>query len=288
MLKHEAMPQQSSETTQRGQCLDFAATTPIEDPRHPVARRIADVLRSSGGRSRTIVIDDVENIATAVQYGVVLDSVYCAPGGEEQCRSRLGSQPTTPLYVLSNRVNRSLFGKGRRSRVFALAKAPRPRRLTDLHDRPGDIVILDGVRTTGNIGAITRSACAFGAAGVVLVDSDLSQVSDRRLIRASRALVFALPVILAAVEEVQDLLQSEQVPLVGLKPHASTTLRSIHAIESRLGLLLGSERSGASTRLEGMVTQEVAISMTSGVESLNVSVAAAIALHERRGSQASH
>ncbi len=96
---------------------------------------------------------------------------------------------------------------------------------------------LDGVLIPGNIAAIIRSACAFAAAGLILLDSSLRTIHDRRLIRASRGLSFTI--------------------------------------------LMDVERAGPSAELAARAEPRYAVRKAAGVESLNVSVAAGLALDER-------
>jgi len=254
----------------------------VDEARHPVARRIADVLRGSGGQQRTFLIDDEENIRQAIRYGVHLDSVYRTGQGSMDRSLRAAIPAGIPCHVLSDDVARTLFGGEKRSRVFALGRRPALPELSDLTGRPGDIVVLDGVRLMGNIGAVTRTACAFDAAGVVLVDSGLTSTVDRRLVRASRGKVFAVPVILATAQQLQSYLHRHDIPLVSLTPRAASPLSAAGRIDRRLALLLGGERRGASASLESSATRRYHVPMSPDVESLNVSVAAAIALYERR------
>ncbi|MFV0434184.1 MAG: TrmH family RNA methyltransferase [Leucobacter sp.] len=262
------------------------ASTPsqtIDSARHPVARRIADVLRSRSKKPKIFVIDDPENIEQAVACEIRLDSLYVtesAVGAGLPRRTRVGAD--VPCHILDDAVARILFGGQKHSRVFALAHAPRPARLHDLIGTTGDLIVLDGVRLVGNIGAITRTACALGAAGVVLLNSGLRTPLDRRLIRASRGLVFAKPVILASRAECVALIEREGLPVAALAAGASEPLRSIRTVAERLAFVLGSERRGVSRELESVTTYRYAIPMTPNVESLNVSVAAGIALYEHR------
>lgn len=255
--------------------------TVIDSPRHPVARRISDVLRSRSGKPTTFVIDDHENIAQAVAQGIRLDSLYVAESPTKPAFWEVADlDPGVPAYGLSPEVVRALFGEQKLSRCFALAHAPRPPRLRDLTGSPGDIVVLDGVRLVGNIGAITRTACALGAAGVVLLDSGLRTVLDRRLIRASRGLVFAVPVILATREQFTGFVAREDLALASLSADAPIGLNSIRRVRERLALVMGGERDGVSPQLDALTDHRYAIPMASHAESLNVSVAAGIALYE--------
>lgn len=255
---------------------DAVMAEPIQSVRHPLIRRIADVLRNRSAKPKTIVIDDLENIQQAVDCGVEIESVLYEASTE---RPRLtGAGAAAPRYCLDGVVTRTLFGEQKRSRVFALARAPKPESLGNLVGTTGDLVILDGVRIVGNIGAITRTACALNAGGVVLVESGLSTPTDRRLVRASRGLVFAIPVVLASRADCVRFIQREQLTLAALSAHASEPVSSIRAVPGRLGLLMGSERDGVSAELDALTTHRYGIPMSRNVESLNVSVAAGIAL----------
>ncbi|MDR6866993.1 TrmH family RNA methyltransferase [Microbacterium resistens] len=255
--------------------------TTIDSVRHPAVRRVADVLRTVSAHPRTLLIDDEENIEQAIAAGVSIDALYATPGMAdvaEQLRERAGAA----LHIVADDVTKALFKAEKRTRVFALAKAPRPAAWQDVAARRGDIVVLDGVRIAGNIGAIIRSACAFDAAGVVLLDSGLTTAFDRRLIRASRGLTFAIPLLLATGAELAAFLREQGIPLASLAADADSPLRTIGEVDGRLAILMGSERTGASEELDGMAGRRYSVPMMPGVESLNVSVAAGIALYERR------
>lgn len=253
----------------------------IDDISHPVVRRVADVMRSTAPRPRTLIVDDEENIRQAIAAGVQIDSLYATPGVE------LGAEFQTdvtaaPLHLVQDNVMKGLFKAEKRSRVFALARAPKPATWDDVTARGGDLIVLDGVRIAGNIGAIIRSACAFDAAGIILLDSGLSNVFDRRLIRASRGLAFSIPMIIADGSELAEFLRAEHIPLASLAADGDAPLWSIGAAAERIALLMGSERSGASAELENLADWRCSVPMSPGIESLNVSVATGIALYERR------
>jgi TrmH family RNA methyltransferase len=248
--------------------------------RHPATRRVADVLRGAANlNQRTIVVDDAENIAAALRAGIRLDSLYvCDPA---DLPDDLDVPDDTPRYVVPADVGKSLFKAEKRTRVFALAHRPRPVRLDDL-PTTGDLVVLDGVRLAGNIGAIVRTAVAFDAAGVVLIDSGLTTPLDRRLVRASRGLVFALPVLLADPDALLAHLARTVTPLVGMSAHAGQPLSDLASLPGPAAIVMGSERRGASSALDAHTTAWYRIDTNPQVESLNVSVATALALYTHR------
>ncbi len=253
----------------------------VDSERHPVARRIVDVMRSRSSSPNTFIIDDVENIVQAVECGVALDSIHATRAAITRDPYLLaGIERDVPRHVIDDALARRLFGEQKQTRVFAIGRAPRPSKLGDLGRRSGDIVILDGVQLVGNIGAITRSACALGAAGIILIDSGLRSCLDRRLIRASRGLVFAIPLVVATRAQCIEFLSRERLTVAALTAAAAEPLDSIRAVDERLAIVLGGERHGVTPELEAEAHHRFAIPMSSKVDSLNVSVAAGIALYE--------
>ncbi len=259
----------------------YSEAQAIDSVRHPVARRIADVLRNRSSRPKIVLIDDAENIEQAIASGLQLDSLYSTARSiaSDQSNPQHVSDDV-PHYLLDDRVASELFGGQKHARVFALARAPRTPVLDDLRGTRGDLVVLDGVRLVGNIGAITRTACGLGAAGIILLDSGLRTTFDRRLIRASRGLVFSLPIVLASRTECAEFLQHERISIATLSADAESPLRTIRSVTDRIAIVLGSERNGVSQGLNDLANHRYSIPMTPGVESLNVSVAAGIALYE--------
>jgi TrmH family RNA methyltransferase len=258
------------------------ATAAIETHRNPAVTRVADVLRSRSSKPRTILIDDEENIAQAVHAGVHILTIYTSADRVETGVRPCREASVREHVVLGGQVLRSLFAGEKHSRVFALGRAPKQASWADLAARQGDLLVLDGVRIAGNIGAIIRSACAFNIAGIVLLNSDMRSIYDRRLLRASRGLLFMIPTLTATHAELESFLASERISLASITADATTPLSGISRVSGRLAILMGSERSGASTALDSAAARRFAVPMMPGVESLNVSVAAGLALYERR------
>ncbi|MDV3223420.1 TrmH family RNA methyltransferase [Intrasporangium sp.] len=245
-------------------------------------RTLDHVRRALRGHARGragVVVDDIDNILQAHRAGVRISAAFCTPS--EVTAGETLSHAGLPVSTVSDEVARHLFGTERASRVFALAHPARPRPLRSLGEDERDLVILDGVRLLGNIGAIIRTTAALGGSGLVLLNSGLTSIYDRRLIRASRGLVFHLPTVLSTPRELLRFGDDQQLPLVVSGTGASTDVTHLARLAGRVGLVFGGERDGCSPPLERTATARVSIGMTNRVESLNVSVAAGIVLNTR-------
>ena len=139
-------------------------------------------------------------------------------------------------------------------------------------------VYLHGVHDPGNVGAVMRSAQAFGASSVALGPGTADPYSPKA-VRASMGAVFAVPL---ARTEVRDL-PGEKIALV---PRAGVPLnvlwRSGHVYVNPsakvLTLLVGSERDGLPETV--MADADVVAHIPIATDSLNAAMAATIALYE--------
>lgn len=256
--------------------------TMIDSLLHPLAREIRSVLEASlQAASSRILIDDEENIVQALRAGITIEQVFFA-GDIQLSKTFRESLPIEiAIHEVARRTCKKLFEKDKVSRIFALAQTSQARTLADLARLEGDIIVLDKLHITGNIGAIVRTSFALGAGAVVLIEDNLN-IYDRRLIRASRGHVFSLPVVKASSTELLDFCSQHGRKLLVTNPYAAQTLDAIAALSQNLAIVFGDEKKGCSQELINAASFHVRIPMqTTLAESLNVSVAAGIVLYHR-------
>ena len=140
------------------------------------------------------------------------------------------------------------------------------------------LVVLDQVTDPHNVGAVLRSAAAFDALGIVTQDRHAPPESGA-LARAASGTLETVPwvrvVNLArALEEIAE----AGFWRVGLTGHAKGTLAQVMG-EQRIALVLGAEGEGMRQNTETHCDELARLPISSKVESLNVSNAAAVALY---------
>lgn len=146
---------------------------------------------------------------------------------------------------------------------------------------PQVLVALDGVTDPHNLGAIARSALAFGAGGIVVPARRSAKVTAAAW-RSSAGAFAQLPAALVpnlsrALSQAQD----SGFFVLGLAGGAEQTIdeAAAHFADVPVVLVVGSEGEGLSRLVAEQADARVGITMPGGIESLNASVAAGIALY---------
>lgn len=146
--------------------------------------------------------------------------------------------------------------------------------------RPGPILLLDQVTDPRNVGAILRSAAAFGAACVILQDRHAPPESGAIARAASGALEMVPLVREVNLARALRWLQRQGIWTLGLAADARRTLAEALPRDRRIALVLGAEDSGLRRLQRETCDELVRLPIAPGVDSLNVSAAAAVALYE--------
>ncbi len=145
--------------------------------------------------------------------------------------------------------------------------------------KPGLIVALDGVTDPRNLGAIIRSAAAFGVSGVIIPERRSAAMTASAW-KSSAGAAARMPVaqvtnLSRAIEEVQ----SSGYFVVGLDGEANEEVSTMKVATEPLMIIVGSEGKGLSRLVSEKCDLVVKIPMRSTTESLNASVATSIALY---------
>ncbi len=145
---------------------------------------------------------------------------------------------------------------------------------------PGPVLVLDQVTDPRNVGAILRSAAAFGAACVVMQDRHAPPETGA-LARAASGALELVPISREVnLSRAIVALQRAGFWVLGLAGEGKRTLAEAVARDRRMVLVLGAEDAGLRRLQRETCDELVRLPMAPGVESLNVAAAAAVGLYE--------
>jgi 23S rRNA (guanosine2251-2'-O)-methyltransferase len=140
------------------------------------------------------------------------------------------------------------------------------------------LVLLDELTDPHNVGAIIRSAAAFGAAGVLLPSHNQAPITGA-VVKASAGMAFRIPIVsIGNVNQTIDALKKELFRVYGLVMNGSVNIADAKFDGPTL-FVVGNEGSGIRQKTFERCDVRLRIPMDERCESLNASVSAAVVLY---------
>jgi 23S rRNA (guanosine2251-2'-O)-methyltransferase len=253
-------------------------------------RRPASVARTGRPGSGPEWVAGRNPVLEAMQAEIPIRAAYVAEGAERDDRLRdilrIAADRGTPLLqVTRNELDRLTGGAVHQGVALQLPEfeyAHPDDLLAVALDAPGEplVVAVDSITDPRNLGAIVRSAAAFGAAGVLIPERRSAGMTAAAW-KTSAGAAARIPI--ARATNLNRALRSftdAGFALVGLDGAANADIAEVTQTSGPLVLVVGSEGHGLSRLVREACDSLAAIPMSSTVESLNAGVATGIALYE--------
>lgn len=226
-------------------------------------------------------------VLEALTAGLPVKQAYVAEGAERDDRLRdilrFTAEHGLPMLQVTraelDRATGGLVHQGVALQLPAYEYTDPEDVLAEALDVDGIVVALDGITDPRNLGAIVRSAAAFGASGVV-IPSRRSASMTAAAWKTSAGAAARLPIAMATNLN-RSLAQAAKMgfTVVGLAGEADLSLTEA-GLNGPLVIVVGSEDEGLARLVREHCDVLVSIPIASAVESLNASVAASVALYE--------
>lgn len=261
-----------------------------------LAERSASKRQGGAGGQRKRGTGDAEwiigrnPVVEALREGVPANAVYVAEGAERDGRLREAFQLAAELGIGLLEVAKPeldrLTGFNGHQGLAARVPAYEYAHPGDLLDRASDegqdalIVVLDHVTDPRNLGAVVRSAAAFGAHGVVIPERRAAGMTAAAW-KTSAGAAARIPVAQAVnVTRVLKEYQDVGCQVIGLDMNGDLSLTDIAEVaDGPLVIVVGAEGGGLSRLVAETCDRIVSIPMANAVESLNAGVAASVTLY---------
>lgn len=232
--------------------------------------------RRARERAELFLIEGERPLRLALEAGIKIADAFLWVEGLTEAEGELLAtlrERGAPVHEVSRNVAQKLSYGDRLSSLVVVARRPAP--WLPRPEARALVVVLDGVEKPGNLGAVVRTAEAVGASAVLVTNTAIDLFSDNA-IRASRGAVFTTPC--AALTSPEAAAYLGDLPIVVATPEAETDFRAA-GLRRPLALVLGQEHGGVSSFWRERANRGVCIPMQGRVDSLNVSVSAALLLY---------
>lgn len=238
-------------------------------------------LRDSGYRreQEQFVIDGVRETQRAVEAGLELVEVFVRDdAGAETLEELRGIVRRAIVWQTPRALFEKLAFGDRQAGIVAVARTP-ARELAGLSLPPAPVVaILERLEKPGNVGAVLRSADAAGISAVIVADP-VADLFNPNVIRASQGAVFTVPTAVCSAAEAIDWLTTQSLATYVARVDAQQLYTDVDW-RTPAALVLGSEHRGASSQWNPPRATPIRLPMLGQIDSLNVSVAAAVMFYE--------
>ncbi|MFM1888421.1 MAG: hypothetical protein RL501_708 [Bacteroidota bacterium] len=236
-------------------------------------------LRSKQGLA---VIEGKREVSLACMGHMELTSIFYQPEliSKDELTQIIGYQKAK-TYQVSPEVYQKMAHRSSTEGVIALGKQKNHHitHMPPLGKNPL-VLVAEGIEKPGNIGAMLRTADAAGIDAVLLPDMP-TDLYNPNTIRASLGCVFTLPIATGSSQEIIDYLLTNHVGIYSATLQASIPY-SQWVATGPTAIVVGSEDRGVSELFRKNSTQNILIPMQGAIDSMNVSVAAAILVFEAK------
>ena len=249
----------------------------ITSARNPKIKALLTLQEKSKARREEglFIVEGRRELEHCAAAGFRIRSLFICPAIAGDILAEL---PDADVFEVSEEVYRKIAYREGTEGIVAEVYA-KERRLEDivLSEHPL-VVVLESVEKPGNLGAVLRSADAAGADAVIICDP-ATDLYNPNLIRASVGSVFTRQVAVATSEETIAWLRAHDIAILTAQLQDSEWY---YDTDMRRGtaLVMGTEATGLTAVWRKAADSHIRIPMLGRLDSLNVSVSAAILLFE--------
>ena len=244
--------------------------------KHVVALQQKSSLRREEG---LFVVEGQREIEHCLEGGYEVTELYHLTGGQTLCEANL-TQGLTPREV-SPQVYEKMAYRGSTEGIIAVVKCKdhalsNLSPLTSYHSPL--IIVLESVEKPGNLGAILRSADAANVDAVIVCDP-LTDLYNPNLIRTSIGAIFTVPTAVCTSQECITFLKERNIKILTAQLQDSYEYYN-YDMRQATAIVMGTESTGLTQQWREAADAHIRIPMLGRLDSLNVSVSAAILMFE--------
>lgn len=254
----------------------------LTSAQNPKIKHLLQLQQKSSERrkSGTFVVEGQREVMHCLSVGYEADTVFVCPqiATADAIDQLMVAAPQCRLVGVSPDLYAKIAYRGSTEGMVVEMKT-RSLTLTDLQLPESPlIVVLESVEKPGNLGAILRSADASGVDAVVVCDP-LTDLFNPNLIRSSIGGIFTVPTVACTSEECIGFLKSRGIQILTAQLQDSNLYYDTD-MRRPTAIVMGTESTGLTQQWRAAADAHIRIPMLGRLDSLNVSVSAAILMFE--------
>lgn len=251
----------------------------ITSAQNPKIKQLLQLQQKSSARRQAglFVIEGRRELSHCISRGYQVDTIFLCPeiagnaSFSEQC-------PDAKVFTVSPQIYDKIAYRGGTEGVIAEVRI-KTLALADLRLRENPlIIVLESVEKPGNLGAVLRSCDAAQADAVIVCDS-LTDIFNPNLIRSSIGAVFTVPTVACTSAECIEFLKQNNIQILTAQLQDSKLYYDT-PMNCGTAIVMGTESTGLTNQWREAADAHIRIPMLGQLDSLNVSVSAAILLFE--------
>lgn len=245
-----------------------------------VALRDVELRQAVEAEHGLFIAEGEKVVRRAAEAGYAVRSFLLAPRWLDGLRDVIDAAGTAPCYVAPDDVIEQITGFHVHRGALAAMERHRLPNVADVLANATRVIVLEDLVDHTNVGAIFRSAAAFGM-DAVLLSPRCADPLYRRAVKTSMGAVLTVPYArITSWFDAMEHLRAAGFQVLALTPaDDAVPLPDVH-LDRKVAIVLGGEGHGLSERWMRSADARVLIPIAPGVDSLNVSAAAAIAAYE--------
>lgn len=258
----------------------------ISSVQNPLVKKVLSLREKSRDRRKTglFVIEGLREIELACKGTYLLQSIiFCAKiATEESARQLINKTGHNPeLIEVSGEVYQKLAYRQKTEGIIAIAftKDHKLDQLSLERENPL-ILVAEAPEKPGNIGALLRTADAANIDAVIIANSN-GDLYNPNIIRSSVGCLFTVEIAIGHTYEVIDFLRKNNISIYCAALSASCNYTNVD-YKQACAIVVGTEATGLTSDWLEESDQNVIIPMQGEIDSMNVSVSAAILIFEAK------
>jgi len=227
----------------------------------------------------TFLIEGKREISLALKGGFEIETILFLPELISETETKKLSKDAE-LIEISKEVYQKLAYRDTTEGILAIAKA-KSMQLSDLKLSKNPLILVaEAPEKPGNIGALLRTADAANLDAVIIANPK-SDLYNPNIVRSSVGCVFTNQIATGTTSEIITFLKDRKINIYCATLQNSTFYHTQN-YTTPTALVVGTEATGLTEEWREAATQNIIIPMQGEIDSMNVSVAAAILIFEAK------